>query len=247
MGELLGELGHHHLITALVVPVRLLDVGKQGVSHDLPQGEAHNVPVHQQHAPRHVVELVVVQHLVGLAQILVEGGGRLVPPGGVPVQEGLHRRDVLLCDHPEGPVAVGFQELVHMVALAAELLASEVLQILRPVQVVKGIPVGDGGAVGKKLLEAVQLVLGHRVEGDGHAPAAAVVGDLPVVLPAAAPQGQGKGAPQSGVLHLEVEGAVVDGPLRLVHIPPHHHRAGGGVTDPASAVPEIIAELGQVF
>lgn len=134
-----------------------------------------------------------------------------------------------------------------MVALTAELLAPEVLQILRPVQVVKGIPVGDGGAVGKELLEAVQLVLGHRVERDGHAPAAAVVGDLPVVLPASASQGQGKGAPQAGVLHLEVEGAVVDGPLRLVHIPPHHHRAGGGVTDPASAVPEIIAELGQVF
>ena len=101
-------------------------------------------------------------------------------------------------DDPEGPVAVGFQKLVHVVALAAELFAPEVHQILRPIQVVEGVPVGDGGAVGEGLLEPVQLVLGYGVEGDGHAAAAAVLGDLTVVLRAASTQGEGEGGTRPG-------------------------------------------------
>ena len=162
------------------------------------------------------------------------------------VQEGAHGGQVLVGDDPEGPVAVGFQKFVHMVALAAELLAPEVHQVLRPVQVVEGIPVGDGGAVGEGLLEPVQLVLGHGVEGDGHVPAAAVLGDLPVVLRAASAQGEGEGGTQAGVVHFEIEGAVVDGPLGLIHIPPHEYGAGGGVADTAAAISEKLPQLGQV-
>ena len=54
-----------------------------------------------------------------------------------------------------------------MVALAAELLTPEKFQILRPVEVVEGIPVSDGGAVGKGLLQAVQLILGTGVKAMG--------------------------------------------------------------------------------
>ena len=85
----------------------------------------------------------------------MEGGRRLVPSGGVVLQECLHGRDILLANHPEGPIAIGLQKLVHMVALPAELLATEVFQILRPVQIVKGIPVCNGGTVGKKFLKAL--------------------------------------------------------------------------------------------
>ena len=69
-----------------------------------------------------------------------------------------------------------------MVALAAELFAPEVFQILRPVQVVEVVPLGNGGTVGEVLLEPLQLVLGDGVEGDGHVPPAAVGGDLLIVL-----------------------------------------------------------------
>ena len=36
-GKLLGKLGHQHLVAALIVPVGLLDVGKQGIADDLSQ------------------------------------------------------------------------------------------------------------------------------------------------------------------------------------------------------------------
>ena len=76
-----------------------------------------------------------------------------------------------------------------MVALAAELFPPEIFQILSPVEVVEAVPLPHGGAGGEELLELLQLVLGHGVEGDGHAPAAAVVGNLPEVLRPPAPQG----------------------------------------------------------
>ena len=67
------------------------------------------------------------------------------------------------------------------------------------------------------------------------------------MLRAAAPQGQGEGGPQAGVVHLEVEGTVVDSPLGLVEIPPDEYGAGGGVADPAAAVAEKLSKFGQVL
>ena len=188
-GELLGELGHQHLVAALVVPVGFLDMGEQGIADDLPQGEAGDPVLHLQYASQQVVGLVVVQHFVGLGDVLVEGGRPLVPPGGVVVQKGLYGGNVRLGDGPERPIPIGFQEFVHMVALAAELFPPEIFQILSPVEVVEAVPLPHGGAGGEELLELLQLVLGHGVEGDGHAPAAAVVGNLPEVLRPPAPQG----------------------------------------------------------
>ena len=247
MGKLLGKLGHQHLIAALIVPVCLLNVGEQGIPHDLPQGKAHNLAVYQEHPPQHIIGVVVVQHLPGLGQVLVERGGRLIPPCGIPVQERLHLGDVLWGDHPEGPGAVGLQKFVHMVALAAELLTPEKFQILRPVEVVEGIPVSDGGAVGKGLLQAVQLIPWDWGEGNGHIPAAAVVRDLPVVLRPSAPKGQCKGGAQTRVVHLKIEGAVIDRPLRLVQVPPDKDGTRSCVTDPAAAVLKEVAELRQVL
>ena len=91
-----------------------------------------------------------------------------------------------------------------MVALAAELFAPEVHQVLRPIEIVKAVPLGHGGAVGEILLQPGQLVLGHGVEGQGDALFTAVSGDLPEVLCAAPAQGQGEGLPQGGVLDLEI-------------------------------------------
>ncbi len=134
-----------------------------------------------------------------------------------------------------------------MVALTAELFSPEIFQVLRPIEVVKIVPLPHGGAGREKVLELFQLVLGHGVEGDGHAPAAAVVGDLLKVLPPSAPQGQGKGGAQTGVLHLEIQGAAVHGPLGFIDIPPDKHGAGGGVADAAAAVAEKLAQAWQVL
>ena len=107
-GKLLGKLGHQHLVAALVVTVRLFDVGEQGVANDLPQREAHNLSLHQQYAPQQVVGPIVVQNFVGLGDILMKGGGALAPAAGVLVQEGLNRRDILLDNGAEEPITVGF-------------------------------------------------------------------------------------------------------------------------------------------
>ena len=134
-----------------------------------------------------------------------------------------------------------------MVALAAELFTPEVLQVLRPVQVVEVVPLTHGGTGGEKLLELFQLVLGDGIKRDGHAPAAAEVGNLPVVLQAAASQRQSEGGAQAGVIHLEVEGAVVDRPLSLIDVPPYKDGAGGGVANAAAAVTKKLAQLGKVL
>ena len=105
--KVLGKLGHQHLIAALIVPVRLFDVGEQGVPHDFPQGEAHDVVLHLEDAPQQVIGGEVVQHLVGLGDVLVEGGGGLVPPGGITIQKRLHLGDVFLGHGTEGPAAIG--------------------------------------------------------------------------------------------------------------------------------------------
>ena len=66
------------------------------------------------------------------------------------------------------------------------------------------------------------------------------------MLGPSAPQRQGEGGAQAGVVHLEVEGAVVDGPLGLIDVPPDQDGAGGGVADAAAAVAEEGAQPGQV-
>ena len=86
---MLGELGDQHLVAALVIPVRLLDVGKQGVANDLSQGEPGDLPIHQQHTAQQVIGLVIVQHFMSLGDILMEGGRRFVYPAGIAVQKAL--------------------------------------------------------------------------------------------------------------------------------------------------------------
>ena len=245
--EMLGELGDQHLVAALVIPVRLLDVGKQGVANDLSQGEPGDLPIHQQHTAQQVIGLVIVQHFMSLGDILMEGGRGFVYPAGIAVQKALDRWDILWSDGAEQPAAIGLEKFVYMVALATQLFPPKILQILRTVQIVKIVPLCGGGAGREKVLKALQLILGNRIKLDRHFPPAAVVGNLTVVFRPAAAQGQGKGGAQSRVVHFEIEGAVIDSPLGLVHIPPDKDGARGGVADTASAVSEKWAQSGEVF
>ena len=173
--------------------------------------------------------------------------GGLLVAGGVSVQKSLQSRDVLRGDGAEGPVSVGFHEAVDVVALSAELFAPEVLQGFCLIEVVEGIPVGDGRTVWEKVLQLIQLVPGDGVECDGDIPAAAVGGDLAVVLLSVSAQGEGEGLTQTGIVYLEVKRTLVDGILRVIHIPPDEGGAGGGVADAVGIALEKIPQSGEIF
>ena len=85
------------------------------------------------------VGLEVVQHLVGLGYVFMEGGGGLVHPACVAVQKGLDRGDVLLGHDPEGPVSIGLQEAVDVVAFFLVVFTRQVCQVTGAVNIVRTV------------------------------------------------------------------------------------------------------------
>ena len=245
--EALGELRHQHLVAAVVIPVGLFNVGEEGVAHHLAQSEPGDISVHQQHPAGQTVGLEIVQHLVGLFHVLPEGGGGLLPALGVVVQKGGYPGDVLRDDGPELPAAViALAELVHVVALAAEFFTFEILQILRPVEIIGAVPVGDGGGVGEEGLQGVQFLPGDGVEGNGDPRPTAVGRQGAVVLLPVGAQREGEGHTQIGSVDFEIERAAVLGEGHPVQVPPDEGGAGGGVAQPAGVHVEVVAQPGQV-